>query len=437
MSVSSSTLQSTDYIRLSDFNRAARTLRQRLGENSCLELIPLTTSPVKYREGKVSADAYFISYETFLAYQKTNPKHAIKVTGIKSSNDFYQESRDAIKNSTPLFSDDEESAVIITMNERDGESGICYIVLSPSAAKTIKKSDLDSSTLFTPQISSGIHLHLQEMWGDKVASDFREGKGDVTSNEGFRKGDKSAITDKTDEGEIVWLANRSVAAVDPKIALQLKALLFPNNGHVIKPISSRRLRNQHGRIFEEIRTTNTFYRVESFESGRERQFFTIIPDHAVRFLKVDEHGQIEGIRNASNTTIKTLTHAWIYTNFRDTKIFLTDRSEKVVNQMRFSLAGEQENVVRRMLGYSRPEEAEIQGIRFSTKGEKPIDRGDRPKGLTVPEAVCITARFNPLGKATNLDIELSERPHLAQFILEQSERLTIKAGSKEFVLAAT
>ncbi len=427
----------TKFIRLSDFNRMAKPLRVRLVENGEVDLIPLTSDPVKYRKGFIPADAYFISYEAFLAYQKAYPETPIKIQEIKSSNDFFDDSKKAQKEGQPIFKRNSQSAIIITMNKRGGEIGTCYIALSPDAAALIESASLDFAQLSSPQESGALKAHMAEIWGKTNEKNFSEGKGTHVSIEGFRHGDKTIITNRTDDNEIVWIGNKTAAAVSPEIALRLKALLFPNNGHIIKTVTARSLRSNYSGVFDDITTSNSFYRIESHEHGNHRSLFTLIPDHAARFLNMDANGHIHGLKETPKSSIEILTHAWIYTNFNETKIYLTQHAEKVANELRFDLASEEENIIRRMLGISTPEHVTIQDEKFLPSYEQAIRRSAHPKkGLTVPETVTLRGFFNPLGQTTGLNIEFSQRPRLAQFIMGQTQELAVKAGRKEFVLAA-
>jgi hypothetical protein len=428
-------------VRLSRLNASLPTLRTLFKEGNYLEGIPLTAKAVAFRNKPAdNTHGLIISYAAFLAFSDyaKNQGIPLSISTPQSARQFTQQSQDNFQTYQSLFAGNEPNVSIVTIQTSGNELATCLVVLAPELAGPFRQMPKDLSNLYSPPISGALACHLKEMFEESDMTEVRKPPGPFISTQDIRRSPQNTIMDILDDGQIAWLGNGSIAAIPTKTALQLKAILYPNNGHIIKPVNVMTLCSNHGRIFEEVRTQPVFYRVENRQPGREEELFTIIPDYVAERLNLDAEGFIHGIKLNVRKAFSVTTPAWVYSDLDTTKMIFTEQRSRVTDKnLRISLPDEQASIIRRALGFAHAAYVTINGKVFQCEGERVIDRtATKPKELIFPDTVVLRTRFNDYGKTDMAELDMTERPHFGEFVASHTQRLVIQAGGKEFVLAA-
>lgn len=428
-------------VRLSRFNASLPALRTLFKEGNYLQGIPLTAKAVAFRnEPEENTHGLIIGYSAFLAFSDYAKEHDIplSVSSPQSARQFTQEGQKNFQTRHSLFAETEPNVSIVTIQTSGNELATCLVILAPELAGPFRQMPKDLGNLYHPPISGALACHLKEVFEESDMAEIRKPPGPFISTRDIRRSPQNNIVEVVDDGKIAWLGNGSTAAIPTKTALQLKALLYPNNGHIIKPVNVMTLCSNHGRIFEEVRTQPVFYRVENRQPGRKEELFTIIPDYVAERLDLDTEGFIQGIKPNMRKAFSVSTPAWVYSDLDTTKMVFTEQRSRVTDKnLRISLPDEQANIIRRALGFAHAAYAKINGKVFQCEGERVIDRTEiKPKDLIFPDTVVLRTRFNDYGRAERAELDMTERPHFGEFVASRTQRLVIQAGGKEFVLAA-
>lgn len=129
---------------------------------------------------------------------------------------------------------------------------------------------------------------------------------------------------------VVVQNDRNFAALSRSSALQLKAAMFPCNGHIIRDITASDANQRFGAIKEDIETGKAFARIvlkDRWQNAQARDM-TLIPGYALEFLELDDNGTVTGVRNSTSVLISLEMEAVVDTDFTESTRFRINSKAK-------------------------------------------------------------------------------------------------------------
>jgi hypothetical protein len=215
---------------------------------------------------------------------------------------------------------DAGQAVFVTLNQKRGNAAGGFVFYRGPNKEELINFSSGYSNGYTKRLQRNIPV-ITELNADHPHIDT------VMSRE--LRGKPEMVLPTLDMGGAVVQKDRRFAALNRANALNLKAVMFPYNGHVIQDARVSDANQRFGEILEAVESGKMFARIhltDRWDNSTARNM-TIIPGYALEFLEFDESGIVTGFKDTSEVQINLTMDTTADTDFTEKTRFRINGTE--------------------------------------------------------------------------------------------------------------
>ncbi|MFK7839345.1 MAG: hypothetical protein AB8B83_03360 [Bdellovibrionales bacterium] len=236
------------------------------------------------------------------------------------------------------------------------------------------------------------------------------------------------------DSEIIYGHNDRIACVSPKIALQLRTTLMPDNDGFIRSFRKEDLDTDAKPHFETVANGACFLTVKSREQKPTHSYISSL---FAEFLDVQEDGSVTGVKPPKKSLRYSFNlEASVHVNDDEAIIQLAPIQDVIGRAKRKTVipAGQAH-----MISSALQQSASISVHNTDAKASKKRKKRDKSEiagGFTFRDNVSVNCKLNRDGSIDDLQVTFKKHGNLVDLSLAGAQRAAFLVNEDEFVLAA-